>query len=194
MKVMIASSAIAFGAGCGGPVDVNALSPKPPTIMVAKKLEVPLYIVLDPTRVKAEYTAPRVDKLLNMQSFVTRDLSRLMSEYFSEVKIVSSATEAPKEHAVIADVKVDEFKGEQVILSGNGYTVLVMTWSFALRPSDSEEYLFSFAGIAKSKPNEPSWNVAVTDLLENALTGLLDKWASAGAINSLKEWSANSAK
>lgn len=190
---MIAGSALVFAAGCGGPVDVNALNPKPPTIMVAKKLDVPLYIVLDPARVKAEYAAPRVDKLLNMQAFVTRDLSKLMSEYFSEVKIVPSAGQAPKAGAVIADVKVDEFKGEDVILSGNGYTVLVMTWSFAVRRSEAEDYLFSFAGVAKSKPNEPSWNTAVTDLLENALTGLLDEWSKAGVTNSLKAGSSEPA-
>jgi len=189
---MIALGAITLGTGCGSPVDVNALNPKPPTIMVAKKLDVPLYIVLDPTRVKAEYAAPRIDKLLNMQAFVTRDLATLMKEYFSEVKVVSSASQAPKEHAVIADVKVDEFKQESVTLSGTGYTVLVMTWSFALRPSDAEDYLFSFAGIAKSQPKEPSWSAAVTNLLENALTGLLDEWASAGTLNSLKAWSSKS--
>jgi len=160
--------------------------------MVAKKLDVPLYIVLDPARVKAEYAVPRIDKLLNMQAFVTRDLVTLMKEHFSEVKVVSSAGQAPKDRAVIADVKVDEFKQESVTLAGNGYTVLVMTWSFALRPSDSEDYLFSFAGIAKSRPNEPSWSAAVTDLLENALTGLLDEWASAGTVNSLKAWAAKS--
>ena len=189
----ILGGAFALGlACCAGPVDVKTLSPKPPTIMVAKKLEVPLYIVLDPTRVKPEYAAPRIEKLKNMQSFVTRDLTRVMGEYFSEVKIVSSASEAPKERAVIADVKVDEFKSETAILSGNGYTVLVMTWSFAIRTSDSEDYLFSFAGIAKSEPNQKSFDDAVTNLIENALTGLLDKWASTGTLNTLKEWSSKS--
>ena len=67
-----------------------------------------------------------------------------------------------------------------------------MTWSFAVRTSDSEDYLFSFAGIAKSEPNQKSFDAAVTNLLENALTGLLDKWASTGTLNTLKEWSSKS--
>ena len=67
-----------------------------------------------------------------------------------------------------------------------------MTWSFALRTSDSEDYIFSFAGIAKSQPNQKSWDDAVTNLLENALTGLLDEWASAGTVNTLKAWSSKS--
>jgi hypothetical protein len=188
-RVFLASAAVGLLTSCASAVDVQALNPKPPTIMVAKKMDVPLYIVLDPARVKPEYAAPRIDKLLNMQSFVTRDLTRVMGEYFSEVKVVASANEAPKGRTVIADVKVDEFKSESVILSGTGYTVLVMTWSFAVRPSESEDYLFSFAGIAKSHPNQKSWDGAVTNLLENALTGLLDEWASAGAANALKAWS-----
>ena len=47
----ILGAALALGMlSCAGPVDVKTLTPKPPTIMVAKKLEVPLYIVLDPAR------------------------------------------------------------------------------------------------------------------------------------------------
>lgn len=185
---------LSLATACGGAVDVKALNPKPPTLMVAKKLDTPLYIVLDPARVKAEYAAPRFDKLLNMQTFVTRDLAKVMGEYFSEVKIVSTASEVPKGQSVIADVKVDEFKQESVIKSGTGYTVLVMTWSFALRPTESEDYLFSFAGIAKSQPNHKSWDDAVTHLLENALTGLLDEWAASGALNALKAGSAKPAE
>lgn len=190
-KVVVAVAAVGLVTSCASAVDVKALNPKPPTIMVAKKLDVPLYIVLDPARVKPEYAAPRIDKLVNMQSFVTRDLTRVMGEYFSEVKVVASANEAPKERSVIADVKVDEFKQDSVVLSGTGYTVLIMTWSFALRTSDSEDYLFSFAGVAKSQPNQKSWDDAVTNLLENALTGLLDEWASAGVLNTLKAWSSS---
>jgi hypothetical protein len=191
---MLAVATLALTAACASPVDVGVLHPKPPTIMVAKKLDVPLYIVLDPTRVRPEYEAPRIDKLLNMQTFVTRDLAKLMGEYFSEVKIVSSSADVPKRPAAVADVKIDEFKKDSVIMSGTAYTALVMTWSFALRTSDSEDYLFSFAGIAKSQPPQSSWDNVVTNLLENALTGLLDEWAKAGAVNTLKAWASKSSE
>ena len=185
-RIAAALAGVFLCLACAHPVDVQALSPAPPTILVAKKLSRPLFIVLDPANVKAEYEAPRIEKISNMQTFVTRDLVKVMSEYFSEVKVVPSASAVPQGDPVVAVVKVDAFKQESVILSGTSYTVLVMTWSFALKTSNADDYLFSFAGIAKSKPSEPSWEAAVTAMLENALTGLLDAWAQSGTTEKLR--------
>jgi len=185
-RIAAALAGVFLCLACAHPVDVQALSPAPPTILVAKKLNRPLFILMDPASVKAEYPAPRIEKISNMQAFVTRDVVKVMSEYFAEVKVVPSASAVPPGDTVVAVVKVDAFKDEHVILSGNGYTVLVMTWSFALKTADAEDYLFSFAGIAKSRPNEPSWDSAVTTMLENALTGLLDAWSKSGATEKLR--------
>jgi hypothetical protein len=45
-----------------------------------------------------------------------------LSEYFSEVKVVPSASAVPQGDPVVAVVKVDAFKQESVILSGTSYT------------------------------------------------------------------------
>jgi len=174
---------------CGGSgVNVDALAPSPPTLMIATKLQTPLYIVLDPARVKPAYEVERIGTISNMGTFVSRDLKQAMSEYFATVHVVASAAEIQAEDYVIADVKVDGFKKGTASNGVESYSVWQMTWNFALRPSDHEDYLFSFAGISQSDPVVGSWNEAVSGILERALAGLLAKWAEAETFEDLRNW------
>lgn len=175
--------------GCGGGgVNVEALSPTPPTLMVATKLKTPLYIVLDPGRVKPAYEVERIGTITNMSTFVSRDVKRAMGEYFATVEIVPNEAAITVERYVIADVKVDGFKKGSVSDGQTSYSVFEMTWSLALRPSDSKDYWFSFAGISPSNYMEKSWKGAVNTMLEGALTGLLKGWAEARAFGDLQDW------
>jgi len=185
--VMISLALMACG---GGGVNVAVLSPSAPTLMVASKLQTPLYIVLDPARVKPAYEVDRIGTVSNMGSFVSRDLKAAMSEHFATVKIVSNASEITEEPHVVADVKVDGFKKSSVSDGAASYSVFEMTWSFALRPSDSSDYLFSFAGISPSDYRAKSMDAVVSGMLELALTGLLEKWAESGTFGKLQAWEA----
>ncbi len=175
----------------GAGVNVETLSPSPPTLMVASKVQTPLYIVLDSSRVKSSYEVPRIGTVTGMPSFVTRDLKEAMSEYFQTVDIVSAPSEITADKYIIADVKVDGFKKGSVSDGAASYSVFEMTWSFALRPSDAGEYLFSFTGIAPSDYRSKSWNDGVSGMLEHALTGLLEKWAESDTFSKLQEWEAS---
>lgn len=149
---------------------MQALSPSPPTIMVASKLETPLYIVLDPKRVKSTYEVARIGAITNMDVFVSRDLKAVMSEHFANVQLGASEANIDVDRSVLADVKVDEFEKGSVSDGATSYSVFEMTWSFGLGPSDSKDYLFSFAGISQSDYRAKSMNAAVAGMLEGALT------------------------
>jgi hypothetical protein len=67
-----------------------------------------------------------------------------------------------------------------------------MTWSFAVRTHDADDYLFSFAGVSQSDAPAASAAEVGTRLIEKSLTGLLDEWAASDAFSKLRAWAADS--
>src|SRR4051794_21225920 len=88
--------------GTVGGYSMKNVRPTPPSLMVARKIQRPLYIVLDPSRVKDTWvleTAACATKasgcehfnLTDFHEFVRRDLRATMTNYFSRVEVVDSA-------------------------------------------------------------------------------------------------------
>ena len=61
------------------------------------------------------------------------------------------------------------------------YTLIEMTWGFGLRPSESPEYTFTFAGEGKSTESYPTFEVGCAQLVESSISGFLSKWTERAA-------------
>jgi hypothetical protein len=182
-------------------MDVQA---KPASLMVAQKIQRPLILVLDPAKVAdtvdlqvASSFNPKDGpqfKLLNFHRFVDRDLKAAFGSYFSRVEVVQAGAPMPSEPHVVADVKVDRVQLHSVPAGGLTYVIIEMTWGLGLRPSESKEYTFTFAGEAKSSETYPTFEAGVGQLVESAILGFNKGLVEKGALEALQKASAAPAK
>ena len=174
--------------------DVQA---KPPSLMVAQKIQRPLYLVLDASKVKDSWNmkvASSMDpkdgpsfKLLDFQRFVSRDLKEAMSNYFARVEVVKAGDPLPGEPHFIGDVKVDRVQLHSVPAGHLVYTIIEMTWGFGLRPSEKPEYVFTFAGEARSEEAYPTFEAGCAQLVESAITGFNKGLIEKGGLEALRQ-------
>jgi hypothetical protein len=168
----------------------------PPSLMVAHKVERPLYLVLDPGKVKDTWELQTYQcevggagcehfKLTDFHEFVRRDLKHAMEAYFARVEVVDSASAIPPGESVVADVKVDAIKMRPMVTGILTHVFIQMTWGFALRPSEATEYTYSFAGTAESNDSYPTFEAGCGQLVENAIPAMLKKWVEEGGIDAL---------
>lgn len=178
--------------GTKGGYSLKHTTPRPPSLLVARKVARPLYIVLDPKQVKDTYAlategcqAPELDdvqkceyfKLFDVQTFVRRDLKLAMQHYFSSVEVVRAGEPLPDRPHIFANVKVDGFGLRTIYKGGVAHTIIEMTWAFAMRPGEEKDYAFSFAGVARSSDTYATFEAGCTTLIEAAITMLVDKWS-----------------
>jgi hypothetical protein len=184
--------------GTEGGYSLADARPKPISLMVARKIARPLYIVLDPTKVKDTWkleTAPCATgsdgcerfNLLQVQQFVRRDLKGAMETYFSRVEVIDSAAALPSALHVVADVKVDDVRLNGLVRGALTYQLIEMSWGFAMRNSDEAEYAYSFAGTASSNDSYPTFEAGCAQLVENALPAMLKKWSEGGGVEAMRD-------
>ncbi|MCB9558459.1 MAG: hypothetical protein H6707_20250 [Deltaproteobacteria bacterium] len=161
-------------------VSVAELQTQPPSLMVAKRSDRLVYLVLDPARVPLECPVlvqgeDRGGRLQHLHTFVERDLKRAFENYFQTVRVVGPAAKAPP-GSVVVDVAVKRVEINITSKAINGYGNTVhsagvgaLTWSAALRLAESDEYLFSFAGQSVGTPTDRPQH-AVRTMLESAIT------------------------
>jgi hypothetical protein len=203
--VVVALSVVACGGGAYGR-SVNGtqggyslahVHAKPASLLIAQKVERPLYIVLDPARVKSTWALSTAScathsagcehfNLMDVDQFVRRDLKSAMENYFSHVEVVESAQALPATPHVVADVKIDDIKLNELVRGMATYAIIEMTWSFALRKNEASEYAYSFAGTAHSGDSYPTFEAGCAQLVEDAIPGMLKKWTEDGGIEALR--------
>ncbi|MEA2748412.1 MAG: hypothetical protein QOI41_2555 [Myxococcales bacterium] len=199
--------ALAVGCGAGnygrsvngtqGGYSLTNVHAKPASLLIAQKIERPLYIVLDPARVKKTWAISTAGcatrgagcehfNLTDVDQFVRRDLKSAMESYFSRVEVVESAQALPATPHVVADVKIDDLKLNELVRGGATYAIIEMTWGFALRKNEASEYAYSFAGTAHSGDSYPTFEAGCAQLVEDAIPGMLKKWTEDGGIEALR--------
>ncbi|MBX5484175.1 MAG: hypothetical protein IRZ16_20300 [Myxococcaceae bacterium] len=182
--------------GTEGGYSLANAQPKPPSLMVARKIERPLYILLDAQRVRDTWPMETAScatqspdcerfKLFEVQTFVRRDLKTAMENYFSHVEVVDSAAALPKAPHVVADVKVDDIRLNALVRGALTYQLIEMTWGFALRPSEAVDYAWSFAGTSESNDTYPTFEAGCATLVENAISAMLKEWFDDGGPSQL---------
>jgi hypothetical protein len=185
--------------GTEGGYSLANARPKVMSLMVARKIDRPLYIVLDATRVKDTWSLetracaiPNARgcerfNLLSVQTFVRRDLKAAMENYFSRVEVVDSPAALPTTPHVVADVKVDDVRLNDLVRGAYTYTLIELTWGFAMRKNEQSDYAYSFAGTAASNDSYPTFEAGVGTLIENAIPPMLKKWTEdAGGLEALR--------
>lgn len=184
--------------GTVGGYSMTNIHAKPPSLLIARKIERPLYIVLDANKVKNTIelqtrecaTASRGCErfnLLDVQQFVRRDLRNAMTSYFSSVEVVESAEAIPRSPHVLADVKIDDIKLNSLVRGPYTHVLIEMTWGFALRGHNQADYSYSFAGTSASNDSYPTFEAGLTQLVENAIPEMLKKWTESGGVASLRD-------
>lgn len=184
--------------GTVGGYSMLNVRPKPPSLMVARKIERPLYLVLDAAKVKDTWgleTAPCATggrgcerfNLMDVQQFVRRDLRTAMESYFSRVEVVESTQALPSTPHVVGDVKLDDIRLNGLVRGAFTYQLIEMTWGFALRGSDQQDYAYSFAGTAASNDSYPTFEAGCAQVVENAIPAMLKKWTEGGGIEALRD-------
>jgi hypothetical protein len=189
-----------FGSNYRASYNMADVQAKPASLMVAQKIQRPLILVLDPAKVadtidlKAASSFDPTNgpqfKLLQFHRFVDRDLKAAFGSYFSRVEVVQAGAPMPSEPHVVADVKVDRVQLHSVPAGGLTYVIIEMTWGVGIRPSESKEYTFTFAGEAKSSESYPTFEVGVGQLVESAILGFNKGLVEKGALEALQKASA----
>jgi len=200
---MCALGLVVFAFGCAHESDMRGIGDarglphisylegkaQPPSLMVVHKIARPLYLILDPARIRdtAEIKAASGHYVItDMQAFVTRDLKEAMQAYFERVEVVAPGTVLPP-NSFLADVKIDNLRSHDI---PHGYltsTVLELTWGFAIRRVDASDYAFSFAGTESSSGAYPSAAVGCAQAVEAALTAMLMKLINEHGIDALAD-------
>lgn len=168
--------------------------------MVSRKIERPLFIVLDSNRVKDTWTIETAAcatrsigceqfNLDSVHTFVRRDLKASMEHYFSRVEVVESEEALPTTPHVVADVRVDDIRLNELRRGAYTYALIEMTWGFALRPNEQADYAYSFAGTAVSNDSYPTFEAGCATMVENAIPAMLKKWVEDGGMAALRDLS-----
>jgi hypothetical protein len=184
--------------GTVGGYSMKNVSAKPASLMVARKIERPLYLVVDAARVKDTWELATAScatggadcanfKLMDVQHFVRRDLRTAMGNYFSRVEVVDAASALPSTPHVVGDVKIDNIRLNALVRGHLTYQIIEMTWGFALRGSDQQDYSYSFAGTATSGDSYPTFEAGCAQLVEGAIPAMLKHWTEKGGIEALRD-------
>lgn len=185
--------------GKSGSDNLSLAEAKPtiPTLLVAKKIPRTLYIVLDPTRVPDDVDMSVSHPLFkreihvgDFRLFVERDLKMALEPYFEKVVVVRTSAAIPDVPHIVADVKVDKVHTGAKQGGMSLYLPQEITWSFALRPSEESNYLFSYAGTSANSGQYPSFIEGLAEMIEVAITGMLKKWTEDDGIEKLRNYQA----
>lgn len=184
--------------GTSGGYSLANAKPKPPSLMVSRKIQRPLFIRLDAAKVKDTWpleTQPCATEsfgcerfnLFEVQTFVKRELKAVMEAYFSSVTVVEAAAVLPSTPHVVADVKIDDIRLTALARGSLTYQLIEMTWGFALRPSEQADYAYSFAGTAQSNDTYPTFEAGCATLEENAISAMVKKWVEGKGVDDLQK-------
>jgi len=171
-------------AGCAmSPVDARALSPNVPQPQETRRIEIPLYIILDPAKLPDAMTAqgPGVKpiEVSGLHAFVERDLQKTLMQVFSKVVVAPPSTPAPAEMFFTGTVLINSLSTfTQSVTPGSADkgVFMRMQWSLHVRAYGAPADAFVYQGTAQStKPitSTRETSPAFNSLIEDALSRML---------------------
>lgn len=166
-------------AGCSmQPAYVDAMETRIPQPAELRRIEHPLYIILDPAKLPDVLTAygqgVKPIEIRGLHTWVQRDMQRTMSQLFTNVTVAPPSLPAPDGIFLTGEVLVNSL-GTFVGTRGPGTPQGVyvrMQWSFRIRAYGAPADAFVYSGTAEStypitKTNETQ--PAMQSMLEDAL-------------------------
>lgn len=149
-------------AGCGTSQPLTAsvaqFELKPLPALVARKVELPLFLVVGKDDVAdsvhvdgmtiAIFTIPPVD-LHDVRTFATRDIKKAFEPYFSTVHVVYDEALLPKTPHIRGQIKLTRLEYERRVSAGDhgqkNEMFAALEWAFGLKASVQPDYIFHFA-------------------------------------------------
>lgn len=183
-------------AGCGmSPVDARGLEPRVPQPQDMRRLETPLYLILDtnklPDAMFATGQGVKPIEVTGLHSFVERDLYKTMSQLFSRVVVAPPSMPAPAELFFTGQVLINSLTTftQPVAPGSQEQAVFIrMQWSLHIRAYGAPADAFVYQATAQSTvpiTNVRSTNPAYQSLVEDAMQRLLAHWAQHQAYDRL---------
>ncbi|PCC68089.1 hypothetical protein SAMN02745121_04568 [Nannocystis exedens] len=173
-------------AGCSmHPVYVAEMETKIPQPGELRRIEHPLFIILDPTKLPDTMTAlgqgVKPIEVYGLHTFVERDLQRTMSQLFTTVTVGPPSLPAPSGIFLTGEVLVNSlssFVGTRGPGTPSGVYVR-MQWSFRIRAYGAPADAFIYQGTAESTVPITATNTtqpALQTLFEDALRRLVSHY------------------
>ena len=144
-------------AGCAmQPVDARSLTPNVPQPLDTRRIEIPLYIVLDPGKLPNDMTAGgkgvKPVEVTGLHAFVERDLQKALSQVFASVTVAPPSQPAPAGIFFTGEVLVNTlstFAGPPAPGSDKPGAYARMQWSLHIRAYGAPADAFVYQGTAQ---------------------------------------------
>jgi len=157
------------GAGCSmQPVDARSLTPSVPQPIETRRIEIPLYIILDPVKLPEVLTAQgkgvKPIEVSGLHAFVERDLQKTLSQVFSSVTVAPPSAPAPTGLFFTGEVLVSglsTYAGPPAPGTTAAGAYPRMQWSLHIRAYGAPADAFVYQGTAQGK-------VAITSVRETS--------------------------
>jgi hypothetical protein len=171
-------------AGCAmQPVDARTLTPNIPQPLDTRRIEIPLYIVLDPVKLPDAMTATgqgvKPIEVTGVHAFVERDLQKALSQVFASVTVAPPSAPAPSGIFFTGEVLVGSlstYAGPPAPGSTTAGAYARMQWSLRIRAYGAPADAFVYQGTAQGKVGVTSvreTGPAFQSMFEDALYRLI---------------------
>ena len=170
--------------GCAmQPVDARSLVPQVPQPIDTRRIELPLYIVLDPLKLPDTMTAGGTGvkpvEVTGLHAFVERDLQKALSQVFASVTVAPPGTPAPTGIFFTGEVLINSLTtvvGPPAPGTDTGGAQARMQWSLHIRAYGAPADAFVYQGTAQGAVAITSTRAtapAFQSMLEDALVRLM---------------------
>ena len=147
------------GAGCAmQPVDARSLTPNVPQPVDTRRIEIPLYIILDPVKLPdtlaAQGKGVKPIEVSGLHAFVERDLQKTLSQVFASVTVAPPSAPAPTGLFFTGEVLVSAlttYAGPPAPGSSAAGAYPRMQWSLHIRAYCAPADAFVYQGTAQSR-------------------------------------------
>lgn len=177
------------------PVNARDLNPNVPQPQDTRRLEQPLYIVLDPAKLPDSMLATgqgvKPIEVSGLHAFVERDLQKTMTQLFARVVVAQPSMPAPSELFFTGEVLINSLTTfTQPVAPGSADkgVFIRMQWSLHVRAYGAPADAFVYQGTSQStrpivsvRETGPAFN----SLLEDALSRLVAHWGAQQAYDRL---------
>jgi hypothetical protein len=154
---------------------------------ITTPIQRPLVLVVSETAVAPDVTIENTPhSITGFDAFVAASLQQALANQFTSVTVVTSSSEAPAEPHFVAEYVVTGVWGKHLEVEGTTETALIMAWSFALRPSESQDYVFTASGEGVSDTGYATLDEGVRQMMTSALDLLHQIWTEKNVTDLLR--------
>lgn len=146
-------------AGCAmQPVDARSLTPNVPQPLDTRRIEIPLYIILDPVKLPDVMTATgqgvKPIEVTGLHAFIERDLQKTLSQVFASVTVAPPSQPAPTGVFFTGEVLItslSSYAGPPAPGTNEAGAFARMQWGLRVRAYGAPADAFVYQGTAQGR-------------------------------------------